>query len=123
MAPLTRSIYYELPELQLEAPRVERKDIQASSYPIALANPEVPRLVKYKSKSGTCSSCNTTCTKSCADCRGMVFYCNDECQTSHWPKHKEMCQDLKDQHDCEVMFSTYIKWGSASFLGINYLFP
>merc|ERR1739838_829937 len=30
MAPLTRSVHYQLPELSLQAPRVESKDIQLS---------------------------------------------------------------------------------------------
>merc|ERR1739838_1100520 len=103
MAPLTRSIYYELPELSLQAPNVVSKDINVSSYPIALTHSEIPRLVNYKSKSGTCSSCSKTSTQACADCYSMVFYCNAECQTTHWPKHKDMCHDLKDQYLTEVI--------------------
>merc|ERR1739838_588958 len=103
MAPLTRSVHYQLPELSLQAPRVESKDIQVSSYPIALANSEVPRLVDFKSKSGDCSSCSKNSSQSYADCCGMVFYCNTECQTAHWPKHKDMCHDLEDQHLTEAM--------------------
>merc|ERR1739838_1222440 len=103
MAPLTRSVHYKLPELSLVAPRVESKDIQASSYPIALAHSEVPRLVSYRSKSGTCSSCSKSSTQSCADCCGMVLYCNADCQTAHWPKHKDMCHDLEDQHLTETV--------------------
>merc|ERR1739838_730275 len=102
MAPLTRSVHYELPELSLVAPRVESKDIQASSYPIALAHSEIPRLVSFKSKSGTCSSCSKSSTQSCADCCGMVFYCDADCQTAHWPKHKDMCHDLEDIHLTEA---------------------
>merc|ERR1739838_865371 len=103
MAPLTRSVHYQLPELSLQAPRVESKDIQVSSYPIALANSEVPRLVDFKSKSGDCSSCSKNSSQSCADYCGMVFYCNAECQTAHWPKHKDMCHDLEDQHLTETV--------------------
>merc|ERR1739838_484995 len=103
MAPLTRSIYYKLPELSLQAPNVVSKDINVSSYPIALAHSEIPRLVNYKSKSGTCSSCSKTSTQACAECYSMVFYCNAECQTTHWPKHKDMCHDLKDQYLTEVI--------------------
>merc|ERR1739838_968330 len=102
MAPLTRSVHYELPELSLVAPRVESKDIQASSYPIALAHSEIPRLVSFKNKSGTCSSCSKSSTQSCADCCGMVFYCDADCQTAHWPKHKDMCHDLEDIHLTEA---------------------
>ncbi|CAL4162103.1 unnamed protein product, partial [Meganyctiphanes norvegica] len=104
MAPLTRSVDYELPELSLEAPRVETKGVQASSNPISLVNPEVPRLVTYKSKSGTCAACSKASNQSCADCCGMVFYCNADCQTANWIKHKELCEDLMNQHLAKVIF-------------------
>ncbi|CAL4095334.1 unnamed protein product, partial [Meganyctiphanes norvegica] len=84
MASLTRSVEYELPVLSLEAPRVVTKGVQASSNPIAIVNPEVPRLVNYESKSGTCAACNKATNQSCADRCGMVFYCNADGQTSRF---------------------------------------
>merc|ERR1711970_1097152 len=105
MAPLIRSMFYELPELPLEASNVESKNIQVSSYPIKLFDSELPRLVTYKNKTGTCTSCSQTSKQACAECRGLVFYCGSACQRAHWPIHKDMCHDLKDHHLAEEILA------------------
>jgi len=96
MAPLTRSVHYELPELPLEAP-VKGKSITASSYPIALGHPQIPRLLKFKGSSGKCYLCDQSgAILSCSECGSMVLYCNAECQVQDWPQHKDVCAQLKE---------------------------
>lgn len=36
--------------------------------------------------------------KKCADCMN-IFYCNRECQTLAWPRHKFICDMLKREHE------------------------
>jgi len=96
MAPLTRSIHYELPELPLVAP-VKGKNITTASYPIALSHPQIPRLLRFKDASKRCYSCDGAGAElSCSECGGMVLYCNTQCQEQDWPHHKDVCAHLKE---------------------------
>ncbi|SCV73945.1 BQ2448_6375 [Microbotryum intermedium] len=39
--------------------------------------------------------------KRCARCK-MAYYCSNECQASHWKRHKPNCQDCVAETDCEI---------------------
>ena len=45
-----------------------------------------------------CASCGhrdpTGTIRNCRDCR-MAYYCNVECQRSHWPTHKTRCRQVR----------------------------
>lgn len=37
-----------------------------------------------------CGACGSPTTKACTQCND-IFYCSQDCQTSHWPYHKQYC--------------------------------
>ncbi|EDS31083.1 zinc finger MYND domain-containing protein 10 [Culex quinquefasciatus] len=41
-----------------------------------------------------CSTCKKSAEKRCSKCES-VFYCSRECQVADWPRHKELCHQLK----------------------------
>uniref|UniRef100_A0A1Q3FT13 Putative zinc finger mynd domain-containing protein 10 n=1 Tax=Culex tarsalis TaxID=7177 RepID=A0A1Q3FT13_CULTA len=41
-----------------------------------------------------CSTCRKPAEKRCSKCES-VFYCSRECQVADWPRHKELCHQLK----------------------------
>lgn len=47
-----------------------------------------------KDDMGNCSYCESQATTKCTGCR-KVFYCNKECQRSHWNAHRDVCRPYK----------------------------
>eukprot|EP01084_Bolivina_argentea_P205931 351703_1 len=46
-------------------------------------------------KCGNCSKLSAT--SRCGGCK-LIFYCNKQCQLTHWPKHKKMCKRQQIQN-------------------------
>eukprot|EP00966_Prymnesium_polylepis_P065439 1518826-Prymnesium_polylepis.2 len=46
---------------------------------------------------GRCDHCGQRALKKCAGC-GTVVFCNKECQTRAWPRHKKLCRQHSRQH-------------------------
>lgn len=51
------------------------------------------KVIRNKTVKKMCSECNTQIKhpQTCGQCR-RVYYCNRQCQTKHWPKHKLTCK-------------------------------
>ncbi|XP_014772813.1 zinc finger MYND domain-containing protein 10 [Octopus bimaculoides] len=43
-----------------------------------------------------CAVCGEKATKRCSRCRN-IWYCRRECQVSHWPKHKAVCDLINEE--------------------------
>ena len=50
----------------------------------------------------TCAFCHKNCKNiTCGSC-AKVFYCNRECQTNHWRRHKHFCKMFNDKFTVSV---------------------
>ena len=45
---------------------------------------------------GKCGLCNSEATLTCSKCRS-TYYCNKNCQKSHWKVHKKTCKSILEQ--------------------------
>ena len=64
-----------------------------------------PREVVERFQSG-CTYCHRSknkgvCTRKCSMCH-MAAYCNEECQSKHWPTHKALCNALRTRYSVTV---------------------
>ena len=46
----------------------------------------------------TCTICDSTCTKACAQCHA-TRYCSTECQQTDWPSHRLLCSQYSTHTD------------------------
>ncbi len=65
-----------------------------------------------------CNTCGEASTTKCSACK-LVFYCNRNCQTKDWKKHKKDCPKLQKTHCGDIahmrtLFSAYVKKAEAT---------
>jgi len=56
--------------------------------------------------------------KKCAKCR-LAFYCSLECQTKHWPKHKETCGTRPDLADMQSTIQKLVRSQIPEFIDFS----
>lgn len=56
--------------------------------------------------------------KKCGQCR-LAFYCSPDCQTRHWPKHKETCGTRPDVADMQTTMQKLVRSQIAEFLDFS----
>lgn len=63
-----------------------------------LTTTAVKKLQKYEPVTKRCSCCNRIVAKHhrCGKC-GVARYCDRDCQVAHWPEHKPVCKQVREE--------------------------
>ena len=77
---------------------------------------------------GKCGLCNSEATLACSKCRS-TYYCNKNCQKSHWKVHKKTCMPplaKEDQPPKEIVQEPppqeMCDWSERSYCGKKFYF-
>jgi hypothetical protein len=74
-----------------EAVEYEQKNPNVSMQKLKEIYSALSICMHLEPRNKNCSSCGELATMRCSQCRVHV-YCNAECQTAHWTKHKRTCK-------------------------------